>query len=280
MDEYILAIFGLIISIIAAGASYFLYKKLTKKEVVKKFTSDISVIELEGSIGDGLSINLKSLTKDINQLVSDTTKHVIFRIDSCGGDPVESYKIYSYIKRIQTDYPKAKFHVYGDNLLSGGYLIALAFDTIYANPFGMYGSIGVISKVRDFDSFMKNLGLDTFTVKSGSLKEIITDGEFSYASSSMMNDYASHVYDEFKKIMVKSRGDKLVKCIEYGVIEKAGFLSSADALKCGLIDFEFDSATAYRYMVKGNVEEKIVFSYAIKNEKTLPQVILEFLMSF
>ena len=62
-----------------------------------------------------------------------------------------------------------------DYAASGGYYIAMACDTIVAQPTTITGSIGVFSVLFDLSQFMGNkLGITSEEVKTGKIGELIT----------------------------------------------------------------------------------------------------------
>jgi serine protease SohB len=57
---------------------------------------------------------------------------------------------------------------------SGGYLMVLPADKIFAAPFAMVGSIGVVSEFVNFREFLLNLGIKPITVTAGKFKRTLT----------------------------------------------------------------------------------------------------------
>jgi protease-4 len=60
----------------------------------------------------------------------------------------------------------------GSLAASGGYYVAVAADSIYANPGTLTGSIGVIMQMANVESLMKKIGVDYVVVKAGQFKDL------------------------------------------------------------------------------------------------------------
>src|SRR4029077_8686172 len=72
-------------------------------------------------------------------------KAVAIQINSPGGSPVQSMLIYKRIRALAEE-KGLKVYVFAEDVAaSGGYLLALAGDEIYADPSSIIGSIGVIT---------------------------------------------------------------------------------------------------------------------------------------
>ena len=199
---------GIFTTAVTAFGFFSLFRKYVSKQktIVENVQKvETLVIELSGHIGRNSDINLKALQLDFSKLITDDIKDIIFRIDSYGGELVEAYNIYSYLVRVQKDYPEIKFHIYGDNLLSGGYMIALAFEKIYVNPYGKFGSIGVIYELCDVNGFLKHWGLNNIEFSSGKLKIPIKNGEVDEENKEMLKMMLDENFEMFRKLMIDKR---------------------------------------------------------------------------
>ncbi|MCB1548184.1 MAG: S49 family peptidase, partial [Hyphomicrobiaceae bacterium] len=72
------------------------------------------------------------------------TPAVAVVINSPGGSPVQSHLIYKRIRSLANETGKKVYVFAEDVAASGGYLIALAGDEIFADASSIVGSIGVI----------------------------------------------------------------------------------------------------------------------------------------
>ena len=102
--------------------------------------------------------------------------HVAISINSPGGSPVQSHLIYSYIRQL-AEKNKVKVIIFAEDVAaSGGYYIAVAADSIFANKGSILGSIGVIISYPIMKDLFDKVGIDVETIKSGNLKD---SGSFS-----------------------------------------------------------------------------------------------------
>lgn len=128
----------------------------------------VGLVEIEGPIrSSGPAIRqLKRYTKD------RSIAAVVVRIDSPGGEVGASQEIYSEILRLRREGKKRVVASLGDVAASGGYYVAVAADTIVANPGSVTGSIGVILELYNAEGLYRKLGLNFTVVKSGKFKDI------------------------------------------------------------------------------------------------------------
>ena len=79
-------------------------------------------------------------------------KAVAIQINSPGGSAVQSMLIYKRIRALAEE-KDLKVYVFAEDVAaSGGYLLALAGDEIYADPSSIVGSIGVITATFGLNS--------------------------------------------------------------------------------------------------------------------------------
>ena len=57
---------------------------------------------------------------------------------------------------------------------SGGYLMACVADRIYAAPFAILGSIGVLAQIPNFNRWLDNHGVDFEQITAGKYKRTVT----------------------------------------------------------------------------------------------------------
>lgn len=85
-------------------------------------------------------------------------KAVVLRVDSGGGGQFASDLILSELKLLRKA-GKPLLVSMGDIATSGGYLISLAADEIWANPDTITGSIGVVAAIPTVDRALERLGI-------------------------------------------------------------------------------------------------------------------------
>ena len=138
----------------------------------------VTVIELSGVIGvtgpgrKGLS--LQKLEKTIEAAFKPSgLDAVALAINSPGGSPVQSRLIFSAIRRLakEKDVPVLAF--IEDVGASGGYILAIAGDEIYADESSVVGSIGVISGGFGFQDAIARLGIERRVYTAGENKTML-----------------------------------------------------------------------------------------------------------
>ena len=95
---------------------------------------------------------------------------IILRIDSPGGGVAPSQEIYDAVLKVKGSQKKI-FASMGSVAASGGYYIASAADTIFANPGTLTGSIGVIMAFSNVEELISKVGIRPEVIKSGEFKD-------------------------------------------------------------------------------------------------------------
>jgi protease-4 len=106
-----------------------------------------------GSIGDA------SLRELLRQAVDDDKIHaVVLRVDSGGGSALASEAILREIEMVRAA-GKPVVASMGGVAASGGYMISIAADEIWAHPTTVTGSIGVVAMFPNFGRLMDKVGI-------------------------------------------------------------------------------------------------------------------------
>src|SRR4029079_2391392 len=123
----------------------------------------VPVLRFSGAIGvvtplrPGLSLatSAAAIEKALPRTVS---KAVPIQITSPGGSAVQSMLIYKRIRALAAE-KDLKVYVFAEDVAaSGGYLLALAGDEIYADPSSIIGSIGVITATFGLNRLIEKIG--------------------------------------------------------------------------------------------------------------------------
>ncbi len=180
-----------------------------------------------------MSINAKNMKKVIDQVKEDESiKAVVLRINSPGGSALESDKINYYIE----DLKKVKPVVVSmsDVAASGGYYISANSNYIFADPYTITGSIGVISMIPDINKLGKKIGLKSESAGYG--KYISAMDVWNPINPELIASFQESVDDtylEFKTVV--SRGRK-ISVEEVDAIAQGKVWSAPGAKKVKLID--------------------------------------------
>lgn len=193
----------------------------------------------------------------------DSIKAVVLRVDSPGGSAVASEIILDATKRVKAKKP---FVVSMGNVAgSGGYYVACAADTIFANDSTITASIGVVSGKLVTNGMWNKVGITFTPYQRGKNAGMLSSGTpFNPEERERMQAYMDEIYGVFKGHVTASRGNRLKKPID----ELAGgrVFTGKQALELGLVDkigtlqdavhFVADKADLTEYEVRAVPEPK------------------------
>lgn len=175
----------------------------------KKSDKKIAILYADGTIYDGEGnedIYSKTLTKTIRKIAKDDDiKAVVLRINSPGGSALASENIYHELMNLKRKKPIVVSM--GNYAASGGYYMACAGDSVFAETNTITGSIGVVGVMFNITNMMKNkLGVTTDQVKTGPFADFpnmtrpMTDGERQW-----IQNYLDSTYVLFKSRVAEAR---------------------------------------------------------------------------
>ncbi len=207
---------------------------------LRKNSMTIPVVRLSGVIAASnspLSRNLNLANVALLLEKAFAMKHaqaVALVVNSPGGSPVQSRLIYTRIRELARKHEKKVLVFVEDVAASGGYMISLAGDEIYADETSIIGSIGVISASFGFDKAIKKIGVERRVYTAGKNKisldpfqpENPKDVEY-------LKKLQLEIHDVFINMVKKARGDKLV---EDDDMFTGRFWTGSTAKNLGLID--------------------------------------------
>lgn len=125
--------------------------------------NQIAVLDLSGIILDA-----NKITGAFAELEEDPfVKGYILRVNSPGGLVTPSQQIYEYFLTLK----KPLYVAMGSSAASGGYMVSLPANKIYAMPSTVTGSIGVIMQIPNYEGLYNKLGLSQRVIKSGKFKD-------------------------------------------------------------------------------------------------------------
>jgi protease IV len=170
----------------------------------------IAVLFAQGEIVDGAEQEGKicstPMMKEIRRIAQDeSVKALVLRINSPGGSALASENIYHELMALKKKKPIVVSM--GDVAASGGYYMACAGDSVFAQTTTITGSIGVVGMIVNAQDFLNNkLGVTTDVVKTAehadmpNLTRTMTDLE----RKTIQNGVDS-VYALFKKRVTDAR---------------------------------------------------------------------------
>lgn len=175
----------------------------------------VAVLRLSGAIGGsggirgGLSIaGLASPIAHAFQMRG--VKAVALAINSPGGTPVQSELIMRRIRALADEKHIPVFAFAEDVMASGGYLLSLAADEIFASPTSMVGSIGVISSSFGFTELIEKLGVERRVHTAGESKSLLDPFRpESEEELQKLNRMQTVIHKHFKDLVAERRGQRL-----------------------------------------------------------------------
>jgi signal peptide peptidase SppA len=222
----------------------------------------VPVLRFSGPIGmatplrPGLTLSTSAAAID-KAFSMRGAKAVAIQINSPGGSAVQSMLIYKRIRALAAE-KGLKVYVFAEDVAaSGGYLLALAGDEIYADPSSIIGSIGVITATFGLNELMAKIGVERRVYTAGKSKDTLDPflpekPEDVERIKALQRD----VHSAFIDLVKERRGAK---------IEKAGddlftgeFWSGKRALELGLIDGLADVRSKMRALFGEEVRLKLV----------------------
>lgn len=156
-------------------------KRLFRRMLPKWLRSDavtIPVVRLHGTIASGggalrQSLSLASSAGILEKAFAMEAPAVAISINSPGGSPVQSRLIFKRIRDLANEKNRTVLVFVEDVAASGGYMIAVSGDEIYADPSSIVGSIGVISSSFGFTELIDKIGVERRVHTAGNNKSIL-----------------------------------------------------------------------------------------------------------
>lgn len=134
----------------------------------------LGVVEVKGVIDSESPASAERIIEGLNRAwEAESAAAVVLHIDSPGGSPVQSQRIYEEIRRLGEQGDKPIYAVIEDIGASGAYYIAAAADEIYAAPASLVGSIGVIFASFGLEEAIERLGVERRVFAAGDNKAFL-----------------------------------------------------------------------------------------------------------
>lgn len=226
----------------------------------------VAVLPLEGVIGTSgrfsNAINLINLEDKIEAAFDVyNVKAVALSINSPGGSPVQSELIVMRIRELSAEKKIPVYAFAEDVAASGGYMLALAGEEIYAHQASIVGSIGVINSGFGYPAAIEKLGIERRVYTAGESKSLMDPFKPEVEKDvKMMKSLLKDVHDFFKTFVKEARGDRL-KGIQKTVFSGQVW-NGEEAKKIGLIDGVGDM----RSVMKEKFGDEVKFK-RVKEEK-------------
>ena len=221
------------------------YRLVSPRSAGLRPRARVAVLNVVGVIASGSSrydalngpvAGSDSIVADIRRIRDDPSiDAVVLRVVSPGGSSVASDVIWRELRVARERRPNRPLVVsMGDVAASGGYYIAMAADTIVAQPGTLTGSIGVYTGKVAIGGTLERLGIGTGAVVAGRNAGITSPFEpFSPDQRARLEAYMQTFYRTFVGRVADARR-ATPEAIE--VVAQGRIWSGAAALERGLVD--------------------------------------------
>lgn len=208
----------------------------TKTETAKDRVAIVYAVgDIVSGEGSDTQIGSERISRELRRVRQDSkVKAVVFRINSPGGSALASDVIWREVELLREEKPVIVSM--GDVAASGGYYIAAAADSIFAQPNTITGSIGVFGLIPNMQSlFNDKLGLTFDGVKTGKYADFLTnvDRPLTAEERNILQTMVSRTYDTFTKKVSAGRN---ITQAQVDSVGQGRVWSGQQALAIGLVD--------------------------------------------
>jgi protease-4 len=243
--------------------------KLDKKPVKGNYTASVSMVgEIASHGGEGVVLADQVITSLRNAFEDTHAKGIILRVNSPGGSPVASGRIYDEIQALRKHYPKKPIYTVVDDLCASGcYYVAAATDKVFVNRASMVGSIGVLMNGFGFTGSMEKLGIERRLITAGKNKGFLDPfSPLNQEEKAFTQTLLEDIHQQFIHAVKVGRGNRLRETEETftGLI-----WNGSAAIKMGLVDGQGTSD----YVAKELIKEPEIVDFTHK--RTLSEVLAE-----
>ncbi len=240
------------------GTLYLVFGNTSAVDTMENATGDriTAVVDIKGVIMDGVEASADSVIPSLRKAFENSkTKGVILRINSPGGSPVQAGYINDEIRRLKAEHKDIPVYaVVADICASGGYYIAVAADSIYADKASIVGSIGVRMDNFGFVGAMEKFGVErrlyTAGANKGLLDPFLPENPAQVAHVQKM---LAVTHEQFINVVKEGRGKRLPD--NNPDLFSGLFWTGETAVELGLIDGLGSASYVARELIKA---EKMV----------------------
>ncbi len=189
----------------------------------------IAVVEINGVIADDAE-----LLEQLDAFRDDpSVRGYVVAINSPGGVVGPSQSIYRELRRLREEGRPVVASIGGIGA-SGGYLVALAADSILALPGTLTGSIGVIMELPNAAELMDKVGVEMQVVKSSEHKDLGSPFRPLGAGDRVLLDsLIQDVYGQFVDVVAEERDLPRARVL---AVADGRVISGRQAAALGLVD--------------------------------------------
>ncbi|WP_447046206.1 signal peptide peptidase SppA [Vreelandella sp. H-I2] len=214
----------------------------------------LGIVEVNGVIASDSPANAERIIKGLNRAwEAESAAAVVLHINSPGGSPVQSQRIYAEIMRLREQGDKPIIAVIEDIGASGAYYIAAAADEIVASPVSLVGSIGVIYAGFGFEEAIERIGVERRVLTAGENKAFLDPFQpLDEEAEQFWQSVLSQTHRQFIEDVRAGRGERLSdspdifsglvwngeQSIELGLVDQLGSLEQVSRNQVGNTDWQ------------------------------------------
>jgi signal peptide peptidase SppA len=222
----------------------------------------VGVLRLTGAIGMPMALRrgltFAGVVESIARLFADkSVAAVAIIVNSPGGSPVQAALIHERVRALAKEKGIRVLTFAEDIAASGGYMLALAGDEIYAHENSIVGSIGVVSASFGFQQLMEKIGVERRVHIAGDRKAMLDPFRPEDPRDVQHLEALQREVHESFKAMVRERRQGKLKAQEAELFSGA-FWTGAKAKEFGLIDDVGDLRAICRKKFGDKVEFRVI----------------------
>jgi len=201
----------LMLSLLAAAIGIGVYQFYAPSTTAPTSQAHLARIDVNGVIAEDAPANAERIIEGLrNAREADSAKAVVLHINSPGGSPVQSQRIYAEIMRLRESGDKPIVAVIEDIGASGAYYIAAAADDIVASPVSLVGSIGVIYSGFGLQEAIDRVGVERRVLTAGDNKAFLDPFQpFDEEDEEFWQGVLNSTHQQFIDDVKAGRGDRL-----------------------------------------------------------------------
>ncbi|WP_110687479.1 signal peptide peptidase SppA [Salinicola aestuarinus] len=242
-------------SLLLAGLALTVYAMfLAQGAGVTDSQRHLGIVDVDGPIDAGGPASAERIIEGLHRAWDDdAAEAVVLRINSPGGSPVQSQRVYEEIRYLQTQGDKPILAVIEDIGASGAYYMASAADRIYASPSSLVGSIGVISASFGLEEAIDKLGVERRVFTAGENKAFLDPfSEIAPDQRAFWQSVLNATHQQFIEAVKTGRGDSLSddprlfsglvwtgeQAVDLGLVDETANLEQLSRQRLGEISLE------------------------------------------
>ena len=219
-----------------------------------------------GKSGKGLAQGSRTMGSEtvVKQLKAASrypgVRAIVLRVDSGGGSALASDEILEEIHRIQTEVKIPVVVSMGNVAASGGYWISMYGDRVFADPFTITGSIGVVWFKPVLERLYEKIGMSNEVFKEGEHVDALSTGRrMTDEEMKMLGSYIDQMYGIFVDKVAGGRkldparvreigGGRVyfgTQALEIKLVDELGGMSDAVQFAASKAGIEKDYRTIY-----------------------------------